>query len=296
MTDINKTKGVSLIIPVYNEVQAVRSVLEKLIGMTERLECPFELIVVNDGSTDGTLEILESFGDSIKVFHHSRNRGYGAALKTGISHSSYPVIAITDADGTYPGEQIIDLIDEYNDKKLDMAVGARVGRNIKIPLVRKPAKWFISRLANYLTGTKIPDLNSGLRVMKKEIVQEFLYLLPDGFSFTTTITLAMLTRGYNVEYIKIDYDHRIGKSKIRPVKDTMNFIQLILRTTLYFNPLRIFIPFSFFLVLFAFIFLFGSWMLFGKPMDVTFGVILMTAAIVLAIGMLADLIDKKITR
>jgi len=150
------------------------------------------------------------------------------------------------------------------------------------------------KLANYLSEMKIPDLNSGLRIMKKDILEEFIHLLPDGFSFTSTITLAMLTNGYSTKYEKIDYLGRVGKSKIRPIRDTLNFVQLIVRTTMYFNPLKVFIPLSMLLVIFAFIVLFVSHYLFGEAFDVSFGVLMMTAVMVSAIGMLADLINKRI--
>jgi hypothetical protein len=159
-------------------------------------------------------------------------------------------------------------------------------------LVRKPAKWFINKLANYLSGMKIPDLNSGLRIMKKPDIERFLHILPSGFSFTTTITLALLVNNFPVKYFPITYDKRKGKSKIRPIRDTLNFIQLIIRTILYFNPLKVFVPLSISLIIFAFILLAGSWIYLEKPMDVTFGVILMTSVMVMAIGMLADLIDS----
>jgi len=294
MHDSKGDKGLSLILPVYNEVQAIRMVLEKLLTVLDGIEDPVELIVVDDGSTDGTAAVLESFSDRITTYRHATNRGYGAALKTGIRHAMYTLAAITDADGTYPVERIPELVEVCIRGNLDMVVGARVGKDIKIPLIRKPAKWCIAKLANYLAGIKIPDVNSGLRIMKKEVIDRFMYILPDGFSFTSTITLAVLANGFTVEYIPIDYFHRQGKSKIKPVQDTLNFIQLIIRTVLYFNPLRVFVPLSFLLVVFAFTILFGSWLLLGRAMDVTFGVILMTAVMVLAIGMLADLINKKL--
>jgi hypothetical protein len=175
-----------------------------------------------------------------------------------------------------------------------MVVGARTGKNVKIPLIRKPAKWFINKLANYLSGMKIPDLNSGLRIMKKSDIERFFHFLPSGFSFTTTITLALLVNNYPVKYFPITYAKREGKSKIRPIKDTLNFIQLIIRTILYFNPLKVFVPLSISLVILALLLLAGSWFYLGKIMDVTFGVIVMTSVMVLAIGLLADLIDKRI--
>ncbi len=287
-------KGLSLILPVYNEVQAIRIVLEKLLIVLDGIEDPVELIVVDDGSTDGTADILENFSHRIKIFRHPINRGYGATLKTGIRHAAYPLIAITDADGTYPNEQIPKLVHIFVEGNFDMVVGARTGKNVYIPPLRRPAKWFINKLANYLSEMKIPDLNSGLRLMKKDIIEEFIRILPDGFSFTSTITLAMLTNGYSVKFEEIDYFGRVGKSKIRPIKDTLNFVQLIVRTTMYFNPLKIFIPLSILLVIFAFITLIGSHYLFGKAFDVSFGVLIMTAVMVSAIGMLADLINKRI--
>jgi len=174
-----------------------------------------------------------------------------------------------------------------------MLVGARTGDNVKISLIRKPTKWILNKIANYLANVKIPDINSGFRVMKKEVVELFLNILPNGFSFTTTITLAMEINGYSIKYEPIDYFGREGKSKFKPIEDTLNFIQLIIRTVLYFNPLKVFIPLSLFLVLLAFLVLFGSWQLFGQPMDVTFGVLLIAAVITITTGLLADLIDKR---
>ena len=283
-----KPSNVSIIIPAFNEEEAIGFVVKAI-----HLAFPdSEIIVVNDGSTDNTAgKIAES---RAIVLNHDHNCGYGAALKTGISNARNECIVITDADGTYPNERIPELVEMFEKGNFDMVVGARVGKNVKIPLIRKPAKWFITRLASYLTDTKIPDINSGLRVMKKDVVKKYLNILPDGFSFTSTITLAMLTNGCSVEYIPIDYFERKGKSKIRPIHDTLNFIQLIIRTILYFNPLKVFLPLSLFLALFAFLVLIGSWVLTGKAMDVTFGVILMSSVMVLVIGMLADLIDKRL--
>jgi len=285
--------GFSLIIPVYNEER------EALVNtVSQLLQIPWpengEMIVVDDGS-DEKVEDLGMLGmDRVKVIRHKQNRGYGAALKTGLSNARNECIVITDADGTYPNERIPELVAMFEKGNFDMVVGACVGKNAKIPLIRRPAKWFISKLANYLTKTKIPDKNSGLRVMKKEVVEKYLNILPDGFSFTSTITLAMLTNGYRVEYVPIDYFERKGKSKIRPIHDTLNFIQLIIRTALYFDPLKIFVPLSLVLALFAFLVLIGSWIFTEKVMDVTFGVILTTSVLVMVIGMLADLIDKRL--
>ncbi len=279
---------VSIIIPAYNEEKAISKVSSSL----KKLPEDYEIIVVDDGSTDKTFEICKTM--NCRVIKHLHNKGYGAALKTGVKHSSSDLIAIIDADGTYPNENIPEFIKIIREGNSDMVVGARSGDHVKIPAIRKPAKWLINVLANYLSGVKIPDLNSGFRIIKKELIEKYYQILPDGFSFTTTITLAMLSNGHEIKYIPINYFKREGKSKIRPIKDTLNFIQLVIRTVLYFDPLKVFVPFSALLVLFAIIVLIGSWYFLGRAMDITFGVILMTAVIVMAIGMLADLIDKRI--
>lgn len=287
--------GYSVIIPAFNEEKSIRSVLNSLVKGLDQFAQPNEIIVVNDCSTDKTRDEIIASGLPIIILDHVTNRGYGEAIKTGIKHSKYDLIVITDADGTYPNDMIPELVTIAMRDDFDMVVGARVGKNVNIPLIRRPAKWVITKLANYLSGTRIPDLNSGLRVMKKEIVEEFINILPNGFSLTSTITIAMLTNGYSVKYVPIDYFKREGKSKIRPIKDTINFIQLTIRTVLYFNPLKVFIPLCLLLSIASFLVLFLSWLFMEHPLDVTFGVILMTSIIVLAIGMLADLIDKRLS-
>lgn len=289
MNVIMDNVSTSVIIPAYNEEHGIGKVLDNLRLLGDRAE----IIVVDDGSYDNTADLVKDY-PSVILVSHEQNRGYGAALKTGIRAAKNDIITIIDADGTYPGQQIPELITVLHEGGYEMVVGARTAKEAKIPLLRRPAKWFLTRLANYLSGTRIPDLNSGLRIMKKSAVERFIRLLPDSFSFTTTITLAMLTNGLPVKYVPVQYFHRKGRSKIRPVRDTLNFVQLIIRTILYFNPLKVFLPLSLSLVIFAFLVLLSSWQMLGKPMDVTFGVILMTSVVVMAIGMLADLIDKRI--
>ncbi|KAF3887039.1 MULTISPECIES: glycosyltransferase family 2 protein [Nostocales] len=229
----------SLVLPVYNEEKSIAATLSNLHRTLNLARCQYEIIVVNDGSTDETGDILSSHSD-IRIIEHIRNRGYGAALKSGIRQAKYPLIVITDADGTYPNERIPELVALTN--QADMVVGARIGNNVTYSNLRKIPKWFLVRFAEWISMTSIPDLNSGLRVFRKSIVEEFLNILPDTFSFTTTITLAMLTNHYIVHYVPIDYHHRVGKSKIKPVQDTLRFVQLILRVGVYFAPLRVFLP------------------------------------------------------
>ena len=281
---------VSIIIPAYNEKEGITHVIESLRLLKEKHGPRWEIIVVDDGSTDGTSEMVKNFGDVVLI-QHPLNRGYGAAIKTGVRHAKYNTLVISDADGTYPVNDIPKLIAQL--QKSDMVVGSRHIYGSNIPLSRRPAKWMLNKLANYLTGIKIPDLNSGLRVMKKDIVLKYFHLLPDGFSFTTTITLAMLTNNYDVEFVPIEYKIRSGRSKIRPIRDTMNFIQLILRTVLYFDPLKIFLPISAFFFVSSITVLVLSYLFTPKIMDITTVILFISGVQILAIGMIADLIDKR---
>jgi len=241
MTEKEISKGLSVVVPVYNEAKSVKPVLEKLLNVLDQLDQPFELIVVDDGSTDGTSDLLKNFSNRIRLIHHRDNYGYGAALKTGIQHTIHDFVAITDADGTYPNEDLPLLLAKM--ETYDMVVGARTGKKVHIPLIRRPAKWLLNKLANYLVESVIPDLNSGFRIFRKEIAKKYLHILPNRFSFTTTITLAMISDGHRVHYEAINYNRREGKSKIQP-SDVLGFLMLIIRTITYFNPLRFFLPFS----------------------------------------------------
>jgi len=284
------SQEISIVIPAYNEKLEILHVLELLRVLKANNGNNWEIIIVDDGSTDGTSEMLKNTHD-IVLISHSVNRGYGAALKTGIQHAKHNTVVIADADGTYPINDIPRLLE--NIKKNEMVVGSRIFNNTNIPLARKPAKWVLNKLANYLTGMKIPDLNSGFRAMKKDTISKYLHLLPDGFSFTTTITLALLTNNYPVEFIPIQYYTRSGKSKIRPIRDTLNFIQLILRTVLYFDPLKIFLPVSGLFFFASITVLITSYLFTPKIMDVTTILLFITGVQILAIGMIADLIDKR---
>lgn len=286
-------KETSIVIPAYNEEQAIGGVLERLLVVMEHPGVPYEIIVVDDGSQDATVEVAEGF-EGVTVLRHRENRGYGAALKTGIRHAQYDLICITDADGTYPVERIPELVARLAEVGYDMVVGARVGENVSIPLVRRPAKWAIGRLANFVAGESISDLNSGLRVFRREVALRLLSLLPDQFSFTVTITLAMLTNGYLVEYVPINYYARIGRSKIRPIQDTLNFVQLVWRIALYFAPLKVFLPISALLLMLALIWALFSMFVLGQLADVSTLVIVMTSFQVAVIGMLAELINQRL--
>ena len=284
--------GVSVVIPAYNEEHRLPLVLAQLQTVLAASPFPSEIIVVDDGSADGTGSVARSFAGVI-VLQHGHNRGYGAALKTAIRQAQYELICITDADGTYPNALIPALVAQMA-LGFDMVVGARQGANVAIPLIRRPAKWAIGKLANWVVGEKIADINSGLRVFRRRVAQRFFRVLPDSFSFTTTITLAMLTNGYQVAFVPIDYFARTGKSKIHPIRDTLNFVQLILRIGLYFAPLKIFLSLSALLLLAAVAWGLLSELVWGRLADVSTLVIVMTAFQVAGVGLLAELINHRL--
>lgn len=229
--------GISVVIPAFNEEVSVADSINELREMFAMTEYDAEIIVVDDGSHDATARQAKIAG--ARVLQHRSNRGYGASLKTGIVAASHNTIAITDADGTYPAKYLPRMLDELN--HADMVVGSRTGADVNIPLSRKPAKWFLRVMANYVSATKIPDLNSGLRVFRRDVAMQYFAILSDQFSFTTTITLAMLCDKYAVSYMPIDYRKRQGKSKIMPW-DAGSFAVLILRVAMLFRPLRVFLP------------------------------------------------------
>ncbi len=286
MTAASDNSGISIVIPAFNEEGAISTGIREVREVMAGVDYAWEIIVVDDGSQDRTAELARA-EEGVTVLAMPENRGYGAALKTGIRRSHYDIIVITDADGTYPARYIPELVAQIGE--YDMVVGSRTGANVAVPLVRKPAKWVLGKLASYLAGRHIPDLNSGLRVMRKDLIRRFVHLLPSGFSFTTTITLAALCSSSLVKYSPIDYHARIGKSKIRP-GHAFDFTLLIVRTIVYFNPLKVFLPLGavFFVGGFA-KFVYDVWL---DNLSETTVLGFLGAAILWAVGLLSDQISK----
>jgi len=280
----------SVIIPAFNEEKTIAGVIKDVRESLANSEYDYEILVVDDASQDNTKQAAEREG--VRIIAHSQKRGYGASLKTGIAESEGQFIAIIDADGSYAGRDLLNLTSQLQDN--DMVVGTRTKPGAKIGVFRGVVKFFLTLLASYLVEVKIPDLNSGLRVMKKDELVKFLNILPNSFSFTTTVTLAFLDSNLKVKFMPIDYmERKSGKSKIRPVYDTLNFIQLIIRTVIYFNPLKVFVPLSVFLFLAGIgVFLYSRIFL-PKVLDITTVILLVTSIQILAIGMIADVIIRK---
>ena len=281
---------VSVVVPTYNEEEAVCSVLDDIFAVMDCLSLPFEVIVVDDGSVDGTRTACEAY-PRLRIVSHLRNLGTGAARTTGVRKARGRYVVMIDADGTYPAEAIPRMLDELN--ACDMVIGARQREAGTLRWLRSAAKEFIKALASYLTHTPIPDLNSGLRAMRRDMVLEFLSILPNSHSWVSTITMAFLSSGYRVRWIPIDYRKRIGRSKFHPLTDTYNYLSLVVRVAMYFNPLRIFLPVSLFLLLVGFGKMLYDIFAYNFHFAPSTVMLVLTAIQVGAIGLLADLIVKK---
>lgn len=282
--------NVSVVIPAFNEEQGVAEVVTELRDTLEQHGLMAEIIVVDDGSSDQTARKAAAAG--ARVLRHRSNRGYGAALKSGIAAAAHEYVVITDADRTYPCEYIPELLARL--QHYDMVVAARIGANVHVPLVRRPAKWALNKLANYVTGTQIPDLNSGLRAFRRTLAMQYFSMLPDQFSWTTTITLASLCDKYAVTYLPIDYRARHGKSKIVPW-DAGSFAVLILRAAILFRPLRVFIPIVLLCLLYGFV---KTSVDLSHHEHISASAILafVSALLILLIGMLADALATRLGR
>jgi len=280
--------SVSIVIPAYNEQKGIGPTLASIYQVMGQHSWPYEIIVVDDGSIDGTADAVQR-QVGVRLIQHHANRGYGAALKSGIRQATHDWIAIMDADGTYPPSALPTLLQEMQD--CDMVVGARPPKQISA--IRRPAKWLLARLAEYMAETRIPDLNSGLRVFRKDIALSYFNILPATFSFTITITIAFLSDHYLVKFVPIPFLGREGRSKIRPVQDTLNFMQLILRTVMYFNPLKVLLPISLMLFVVAVIIGLYSMAVQGRVMDITVITLSMAALQIAVVAMIADMIQKK---
>ena len=286
----------TIIIPCFNEADAIEQTVQQIVEtLSFEHDRTWEVIVVDDGSTDESKERLRTLSQEqpqapLRVVMHTRNLGYGAALKSGIQRSRSELICITDADGTYPNERIPELLKLAEER--DMVVGARIGQDVKYSKIRSIPKMVLVPWVSFLCGSHVPDMNSGLRVFRRDAAMRYLKILPDGFSFTTTITICFLRNRRDVLFTPINYSKRIGRSHIKPIKDTLRFVQLITRTGMYFAPMRLLMPiFLFFTSLLSISAIFDIFVL----QDITDKTILMAFICIniAMFAMLADMIDKR---
>jgi glycosyltransferase involved in cell wall biosynthesis len=230
---------ISIVIPAKDEETAIEQTIEQIkLALTD---VKHEIIVVDDGSQDATVERAKSAG--LKVISHPHNLGYGASLKTGIRAAQYDTIVITDADGTYPNDQIPMLLSEYN-KGFDMVVGARTGQHYFESIFKAPLRLLLKFMVEYTAGRKVPDVNSGLRVFSKKKATPYFNHLSNTFSFTTSITLAYMMNNLFVKYIPIPYHKRTGSTKVHLLRDSLRTLQYIVEAITYYNPLKIFLLIS----------------------------------------------------
>ncbi len=297
-------RAISVILPACDEEAAVGLQVEAVRSALRSHGIPHEILVVDDASRDRTAE--EALQAQARVLRHPENRGYGAAIKTGIVAAKYDTIVITDADGTYPSNQIPNLIAKL--QTADMAVGARIGTEVHIPWLRKPAKWVLGWIAARIAGQPIPDLNSGMRAFRRECVKQYFPILSNRFSFTTTLTLALLADDYRVVYHPIDYYRRVGNSKIVP-RHFMDFMILVLRMAMLFQPLKVFVPLALscgllglmkvifdIVALFHRTLTFDSSLLFQPVISTSAILMLLVGLQLLLIGMVADGVIRRIAQ
>ncbi|MBN1203177.1 MAG: glycosyltransferase family 2 protein [Anaerolineae bacterium] len=277
--------ALSVVLPAYNEVDGLRPVLESL--LPEAAARNWEVLVIDDGSTDGTGDLVDAIASehpaTLRPIHHRRNRGYGAALKTGFRHARAPLVASMDSDGQHTVDQLLTLLPQAGSH--DMIIGQRMGL-VHSPLWRMPGKWLLGIMANFLAQEHIPDLNSGLRVFHSDVIRRYLHLCPDGFSFSTTSTLVLLNRGYAVGYTPIRVQPRQGKSTVS-LRTGFDTILLILRLSMLLAPLRIFLPIS------AILFTAGTvwaipYLIARQGLTVAALLLLITGLLIFLVGLLAD--------
>lgn len=302
MTDVRPDDGgpldLTIIFPAYNEEAALGDDLDDTQRAMASTSYAYEIFVVDDGSRDRTAEIARA-RPWVTLIQHPFNRGNGAARTTGVRQARGRIVAFSDADRTYPVDQIPAMM-AMVDAGADMVIGARRVEAGTMKLLRTPAKWFIRKLAEFMTGTRIPDLNSGLRLQRRDLTMRYLPILPTTHSWVSTITIAFLSASYTVQWHPIDYFPRVGRSTFHPLRDTYNYLMLCVRTVMYFNPLKIFLPLGLALLLggtgkyvfYDIIWRFNpDWGL--PPMPGTTLALIVTGLQVMVIGLLADLIVRR---
>jgi polyisoprenyl-phosphate glycosyltransferase len=288
---------VSIILPCYNEQDHVTTEVARICAAMDSSGYSYELLAFDDASGDETLARLHEVAPRfphLQIVHFYRNGGSGTVRRIGTQRARGEIVVWTDADMSYPNERIPELVQILEkDSAVDQVVGARTSEQGSHKLLRVPAKWFIRKLAERLTGSQIPDLNSGLRAFRREVALPYLRLLPPGFSCVTTITLAFLSNQHEVRYVPIEYAKRAGRSKFRFVTDAYRYILQVLRMVMYFNPLKVLMPVA--LLLLGLGIAKGIYDLVVHPFRFADDTVLifLTGLIIASLALLADLIVRS---
>ncbi|ABW15229.1 glycosyltransferase family 2 protein [Frankia sp. Mgl5] len=256
-TAVETPPYVTVVLPCYNEQDHVVLELERITAAMDVSGYSYELLVIDDKSTDGTLDVLRDVAANfphMRLMPFRRNGGSGTARRIGTQEARGKIVVWTDADMTYPNERIPEFV-RYLDENpdVDQVVGARTTEEGTHKWARVPAKWFIRMVAQRLSGTKIPDLNSGLRAFRRDVSLPYLRLLPPGFSCVTTITMAFLSNQHPVDYLPIHYAKRSGTSKFHPFKDARRYILQVLRMVMYFDPIKVLMPVALWIMALGFV-------------------------------------------
>jgi len=288
---------VTIVLPCYNERDHVIDEVERICSAMDASGLSYELLAIDDASTDDTLALLQEAAPRfphMRLMPFRRNGGSGTARRIGTQEARGEIVAWTDADMTYPNERIPELVTMLlEDPTYDQVVGARTSEEGTHKLLRVPAKWVIRKIAERLSNSEIPDLNSGLRAFRRSVSLPYLRLLPPGFSCVTTLTLAFLSNQHDIRYVPIDYAKRSGRSKFHFVKDAYRYILQVLRMVMYFNPLKVLMPPALWLILIGVLkAIYDLFAHFGR-FAVNTVLILITGMLIAALALLADLIVRS---
>lgn len=286
-----KTKAtqISVIIPTFNEGEAIGNVIEQIHSVVNGLDQGHEIIVIDDGSTDNTAENALAAG--ARVIQHPYNIGNGAAVKTGIRHARGEILVTMDGDGQHDPKDIPKLVNQIG--AYDMIVGSRNDES-DTAVHRDVANIVFNSLATYISGRKIEDLTSGFRAIKAHVARQFIYLLPNKFSYPTTITLSVVRAGYSLGYQPIKFARRSGKSKskIKPLHDGLRFLMIILKIAVFYSPLKIFIPLSIFIFLLGVGYGLFRIFIFQAPYGQTSALLISTAVLTFLVGLVSEQIAQ----
>ena len=274
----NETPKITILVPAYNEEQSIRNTVRTI----RQMYPDFEVLVVDDGSTDGTMKVAMEEG--AHVWPHPYNIGNGAAIKSGLRSAAGEWVIMMDADGQHDPADIANLL-EYKDK-YDMVVGAR-SKGSKGAFHRNIANWIYNKAASYVTRVRIRDLTSGYRLVRRDVARKFIYLLPNGFSYPTTLTMAYLRSGYSVKYIPIRTIKRHGKSKIKLMKDGTRFLLIIARIATLYSPFRVFLPISFLFFLIGNLYYLYTFITLNRFTNMS-ALMLSTSVIVFMMGLISE--------